>query len=166
MMEKSSSASAKPKRDIRINIKDLRPQLSSFELIVIVVEMAPSSHITKKGINVRNCKVADKTGSVNFSAWGDHCNVIKPGDILLLTRCYTVIFKGSLTVYLSKEGIVRKLDELCMLFSRTPDMSVPNSEWLRQNYENKSKFCFPQKNQATGLPETQQDFPKRDKSDF
>uniref|UniRef100_H2Y8U5 OB domain-containing protein n=1 Tax=Ciona savignyi TaxID=51511 RepID=H2Y8U5_CIOSA len=38
----------------------------------------------KDGNEVRSCKVADKTGSVNLSIWGDYGNHIQPGDILIL----------------------------------------------------------------------------------
>ena len=41
---------------------------------------------TKDGHEVRTCKVADKTGSINISVWDDVGNLIQPGDIIRLTK--------------------------------------------------------------------------------
>lgn len=43
---------------------------------------------TKDGHEVRTCKVADKTGSINISVWDDVGNLIQPGDIIRLTKGY------------------------------------------------------------------------------
>lgn len=49
---------------------------------------------TKDGHEVRTCKVADKTGSINISVWDDVGNLIQPGDIIRLTKGYASVFKG------------------------------------------------------------------------
>ena len=41
---------------------------------------------TKDGHNVRTCKVADKTGSINLSVWDDIGDVLQTGDICKLTN--------------------------------------------------------------------------------
>ena len=41
---------------------------------------------TKDGHEVRTCKVADKTGSINISVWDDVGNLNQPGDIIRLTK--------------------------------------------------------------------------------
>jgi hypothetical protein len=41
---------------------------------------------TKDGHEVRTCKIADKTGSVNLSVWDDNGTYIQPGDICRLSK--------------------------------------------------------------------------------
>ena len=41
---------------------------------------------TKDGSVVRNCRVADKTGSIFFSLWNEQAEAIEYGDILKLTK--------------------------------------------------------------------------------
>ena len=41
---------------------------------------------TKNGDEVWACEVADKTGGINISVWDDVGNLIKPGDIIWLTK--------------------------------------------------------------------------------
>ena len=41
---------------------------------------------TKDGHNVRTCKVADKSGSINISVWDDIGDLLQPGDICKLTN--------------------------------------------------------------------------------
>lgn len=48
---------------------------------------------TKDGHEVRTCKVADKTGSINISVWDDVGNLIQPGDIIRLTKGYRLFFQ-------------------------------------------------------------------------
>lgn len=52
------------------------------------VDLFPSGRVTKTkdGHEVRTCKVADKTGSINISVWDDVGNLIQPGDIIRLTK--------------------------------------------------------------------------------
>lgn len=56
--------------------------------IPLVVYLFPPGRVTKTkdGHEVRTCKVADKTGSINISVWDDVGNLIQPGDIIRLTK--------------------------------------------------------------------------------
>lgn len=112
-------------------IKDIRPGMKGLKMKLIVLDVG-SSYKTKDGNEVRSCKVADKTGSVNISIWGDYGNFIQSGDIILLTRSYSTLFKNCLTLYVGKGGTLTKTGEFCMLFSEHPDLSEPNSEWIQQ----------------------------------
>lgn len=93
-------------------VKDIKPGLKNLNLIFIVLETggcrrhragrnlgippylvthrraAPPGRVTKTkdGHEVRTCKVADKTGSINISVWDDVGNLIQPGDIIRLTK--------------------------------------------------------------------------------
>ena len=55
---------------------------------------------TGDGNEVRNVSIADKTGKVGFSVWGERGHSIVAGDILRITRAYTKLFKDSLTLYM------------------------------------------------------------------
>ncbi|NWX86399.1 SOSB2 protein, partial [Nothoprocta pentlandii] len=88
---------------------------------------------TKDGHEVRSCKVADKTGSINISVWDDVGNLIQPGDIIRLTKGYASLWKGCLTLYTGRGGELHKIGEFCMVYSEVPNFSEPNSEHLRQN---------------------------------
>jgi len=112
-------------------IKDLYPQAKNLQMKVIILHVG-NSYKTKDGLEVRSCKVADKSGSINLSVWGDHGNYIQPGDILSLCRCYSVLFKNCLTLYVGKFGSLTKIGEFCMVFSETPDMSEQNPDWIQQ----------------------------------
>jgi len=162
-MIRSTSTSVPHNEDSKMNIKDIYPQLTSFNLTVIVLQTAPNSYMTKDGNEVKTCKIADQTGSVNLSVWGENCSVIQPGDILQLTRCYASLFKGCLTVYVGKFGAIRKINEFCMLFSETPDMSEVNPEWVKQFYDSKTNSTALQQNKATNSYKTQPARNKRDK---
>ena len=115
-------------------VKELHPQAKNLQMRLIVLHVA-NSYKTKDGNEVRSCKVADKTGSINLSIWGDFGNYIQPGDILSLSRCYAVLFKNSLTLYVGKHGTLTKTGEFCMTFSEVPDLSEPNPEWIAHNQE-------------------------------
>lgn len=92
-------------------VKDVKPGLKNLNLIFIVLETGgcdggegasrwsrwsrlihrpppPPGRVTKTkdGHEVRTCKVADKTGSINISVWDDVGNLIQPGDIIRLTK--------------------------------------------------------------------------------
>ncbi|KAM9321491.1 SOSS complex subunit B1 [Gastrophryne carolinensis] len=127
-------------------VKDIKPGLKNLNVIFIVLETGRVTK-TKDGHEVRTCKVADKTGSINISVWDDVGNLIQPGDILRLTKGYASVFKGCLTVYTGRGGDLQKIGEFCMVFSEVPNFSEPNPEYLALQTQNKQA-------QAEGLPGT------------
>ncbi|XP_031206136.1 SOSS complex subunit B1 isoform X2 [Mastomys coucha] len=94
-------------------VKDIKPGLKNLNLIFIVLETGRVTK-TKDGHEVRTCKVADKTGSINISVWDDVGNLIQPGDIIRLTKGF------------------------CMVYSEVPNFSEPNPEYNTQQAPNKS----------------------------
>ena len=123
-------------------VKDLHPQAKNLQMKLIVLQVS-GSYKTKDGNEVRSCKVADKTGCINLSLWGECGNYVQPGDILSLSRSYAVLFKNSLTLYVGKHGSMNKVGEFCMTFSEMPDLSEPNPEWIQQHQDNKSASLQP-----------------------
>ncbi|KAL6075791.1 hypothetical protein STEG23_026529 [Scotinomys teguina] len=118
-------------------VKDIKPGLKNLNLIFIVLETGRVTK-TKDGHEVRTCKVADKTGSINISVWDDVGNLIQPGDIIRLTKGYASVFKGCLTLYTGRGGDLQKIGEFCMVYSEVPNFSEPNPEYNTQQAPNKS----------------------------
>lgn len=136
-------------------IRELKHGMKSLNVQFVVLEVGKAS-LTKEGHEVRTCKIADKTGSVNLSVWdeagahiqaGDICRLTK-GSVLLpvtvpflrlltsvfLSRCrYASLWKGCLTLYTGKGGEIHKVGEFCMVFSEVPNMSEPQAFPMSQN---------------------------------
>ncbi len=64
--------------------------------------------MTKDGHEVRSCKVADKTGSINLSVWDEPGLLLQPGDILRISKAYVSVWKNSLTLYMGMSSINNK----------------------------------------------------------
>ncbi|MEE6471438.1 hypothetical protein FKM82_009275 [Ascaphus truei] len=93
-------------------VKDVKPGLKNLNVLFIVLETGRVTK-TKDGHEVRTCKVADKTGSINISVWDDVGNLIQPGDIIRLTKGF------------------------CMVYSEAPNFSEPNPEYVAQQSQSK-----------------------------
>ncbi|KAK8761935.1 hypothetical protein V5799_026798 [Amblyomma americanum] len=66
-------------------IRDLKPGMKNLSIIFIVLEIG-RPNMTKEGHEVRTCKVADRSGSINVSVWDDPGKCIQQGDICKLTK--------------------------------------------------------------------------------
>ena len=119
-------------------IKDLEPNQKSVNLLVIVLEIGKPNQ-TKDGHEIRNVRVADKTGSINLSVWNEYGAVLREGDILRLNGCFTQIWKNSLQIKIGNKGQIIKCGDFMMLFSETPDMSVLSNEVLKAIQDQQSK---------------------------
>ncbi|CAH2224228.1 SOSS complex subunit B1 [Pelobates cultripes] len=117
-------------------VKDVKPGLKNLNVIFIVLETGRVTK-TKDGHEVRTCKVADKTGSINISVWDDVGNLIQPGDIIRLTKGYASVFKGCLTLYTGRGGDLQKIGEFCMVYSEMPNFSEPNPDYVAQQSQSK-----------------------------
>lgn len=113
-------------------IKDIRPGLKNLNVEFIVLDVGKPTR-TKDGHNVRSCKVADRTGSINISIWDDIGDLLQSGDICRLTKGYGSLWKGCLTLYSGKGGDIVKVGEFCYLFAEVPFMSEPNAEYLAKS---------------------------------
>ncbi|CAM1294701.1 NABP2 (predicted) [Pycnogonum litorale] len=111
------------------NLRDLKPGMKNVNLVFIMLEMG-RPNTTKEGHEVRTCKIADKTASINLSLWDEPGNYIQTGDICKLTKGYASIWKNCLTLYCGKGGEILKIGEFCLLFSEIPNMSEPNPEFM------------------------------------
>nr|XP_033795113.1 SOSS complex subunit B1 [Geotrypetes seraphini] len=128
-------------------VKDVKPGLKNLNVIFIVLETGRVTK-TKDGHEVRTCRVADKTGSINISIWDDVGNLIQPGDIIRLTKGYASVFKGCLTLYTGRGGELQKIGEFCMVYSEVPNFSEPNPEYTAQQSQSKPAQSLPQNENA------------------
>jgi len=80
-------------------IKDLKPGMKSLNMIFIILEVG-RPNVTKDGHEVRSCKIADKTGSINASIWDEPGQLIQSGDIVRVSKGYASVWKNSLTLYI------------------------------------------------------------------
>lgn len=133
------------------HIKDVRPGMKNLKMKIIVLQVN-NPYKTKDGNEVRSCKVADKSGSVNISIWGDDGNYVQPGDILQITRGYGTLFKNCLTLYVGKGGTLIKTGEFCFTFNEVPDMSEPNQEWIQQAKDKAAQGPADPRLQGGGAP--------------
>ena len=104
-------------------IKDLEPNQKNINMSVIVLDVAKPTQ-TKDGHEVRSVRIADKSGSINLSVWNEYGAVLREGDILRLSGCFTQIWKNSLQVKVGSKGQIIKVGDFMMAFSESPDMSV------------------------------------------
>lgn len=104
------------------HIRDLRAGAKNLNLAFIVLEIGrPCS--TKEGHEIRTCKVADRSGSILLSVWGDIGTHIQCGDILRLNKGYVSLWKGIPTLYVGKGGELVKTGEFCFIFNEVNNMS-------------------------------------------
>ncbi|PRD36137.1 UNVERIFIED_CONTAM: nabp2-a [Trichonephila clavipes] len=68
-------------------------------------------NMTKDGHEVRTCKVADRTASINLSVWDEPGLFLQQGDICRLSKGYASVWKGCLTLYTGKGGEIQKIGE-------------------------------------------------------
>lgn len=80
---------------------------------------------TKDGHDVRTCRVADRSGSMNMSIWDEPGEYLQPGDIVRVTKGYTQLWKHCLTLYVGKGGELQRVGDFCMVFSEVPFISEP-----------------------------------------
>ncbi|ORY05334.1 nucleic acid-binding protein [Basidiobolus meristosporus CBS 931.73] len=105
-------------------IGELRPMLKGFDLECIVLEVATQPQVTRDKHVIYSFLVADRTGSIVLSIWGDMGRMIKSGDILRLQGGEAKVYKGSLQLALTKFGKLKRIGEDVMLFSEQPNMSL------------------------------------------
>jgi len=118
-----------------INIRDLKPGVKNLHLVFIVLDVGKPTK-TKDGHEVRSCRVADRTGSINASIWDDFGVHLQAGDIIRFCKGYAQLWKSQLTLYTGRCGYLEKIGEFCMLFSEHPNMSDVNPDFIGMTKQN------------------------------
>lgn len=118
-------------------IKDIRPGMKNINVVFIMLDIGHPTR-TKDNREVRSCKVADQSGSINVSIWDAPGQLLSPGDIVRITKAYATVWQNCLTLYTGKNGEVQKIGEFCMVFTELPFMSEPNPGLVYQLVSNYS----------------------------
>lgn len=112
-------------------IRELQLGMKSLSITFIILDIGRPT-VTKGGHEVRTCKVADHSGSINLCLWDEPGTCVQQSDICKITRGYVSLWKGCPTLYTGKGGDIQKVGEFCLPFSETPFMSEPIPEYLQQ----------------------------------
>lgn len=117
-------------------IRDLKVGTKNVNLAFIVLEVGRPS-TTKEGHEIRTCRVADRSGSVLLSVWGEIGSHVQPSDICRITKGYVALWKGAPTLYIGKGGELVKTGEFCFIFNEVPFMSDPTQNQQPATIPNK-----------------------------
>lgn len=111
-------------------IRDLKVGIKNVALTFIALEVGRPS-TTKEGHEIRTCRIADRSGTIHLSVWGEIGSFIQPGDICRLTKGYVSLYKCIPTLYVGKGGELVKTGEFCFIFNETHNVSeqiAPNQQ--------------------------------------
>lgn len=99
---------------------DVRP--ASRDLFVRVVVLEHDTFTSRQNELVARCRVADASGSMWLTLFGDAARLLRPGDVVEVEGASAKQHRGALTLTVGRGGTVRRVSECDMLFS---DRLVP-----------------------------------------
>jgi len=94
-----------------LNVRDLKPGMSSVKIKVRVSEISEPKHvITGKGVEheILEVEVEDETGAITLVLWDEKIIPLKVGDILQIENGFVTSFKGKWRINVGKYGEVSK----------------------------------------------------------
>ncbi|KAF9213368.1 SOSS complex subunit B1 [Podila verticillata] len=109
--------------------QDLRPPMRGINLECILLEAKEEPRRTIDHQLVTSWWVADKTGSINLTFWGEDVKYLRPGDIVRVINGEAKLYKGNLQVATSKFGSYKKIGEDTFPFSEVPKWS--EYQWVQ-----------------------------------
>jgi len=95
-----------------LNIRDLKPGMSSVNIRVTVSEiLKPKQIITGKGVEheILEAKVEDETGAITLVLWNEKILPLKVGDVLQIGNGFMTSFKGDWKINVGKYGEITKV---------------------------------------------------------
>jgi replication factor A1 len=95
-----------------LNIRDLKPGMSSVNIRVTVSEiLKPKQIITGKGVEheILEAKVEDETGAITLVLWNEKILPLKVGDVLQIGNGFMTSFKGDWRINVGKYGEITKV---------------------------------------------------------
>ncbi|KAI9310306.1 hypothetical protein BX666DRAFT_1843664, partial [Dichotomocladium elegans] len=111
-------------------LKDVKPMLHNLDCDVIVLQKEGDPFITRTGEPIYKFTVADKTGAILLSVWGERGQCIKNGDILRLTNA-----KGTLEIGALRVTKIRRLGQDTFPFIEKPNFSEQAALELQQQQQ-------------------------------
>ncbi|KAI8070188.1 hypothetical protein BDF21DRAFT_344915 [Thamnidium elegans] len=110
-------------------VKDMNPIARNFDCEVIVLQKDGDPVTTRDGEMIYRYLVADKTGSVILSVWGEMGKDIKSGDILRIS--------GVLFISTSKSCKLKRVGQDTFPFVEKPNMSEIEFHQTHNNNNNR-----------------------------
>ncbi|MFB0567058.1 MAG: OB-fold nucleic acid binding domain-containing protein [Candidatus Bathyarchaeia archaeon] len=95
-----------------MNIRDLKPGMSSVNIKVTVSKISKPKQITTgKGIKheIVEVEVKDETGTMMLVLWDEKAISLKVGDILRIENGFVTSFKGKWRINVGKYGEIAKI---------------------------------------------------------
>jgi len=95
-----------------LNIRDLKPGMSSVNIKVTVSDISKPKQITTgKGIEhkILEVEVKDETDTMTLVLWDEKVIPLKVGDILQIENGFVTSFKGEWRINVGKYGEIAKL---------------------------------------------------------
>jgi len=95
-----------------LNIRDLKPGMSSINIKVTVSEiLKPKQVMTGKGVEheILEATVKDETGATTLVLWDEKVLPLKVGDALQIKNGFMTSFKGEWRINVGKYGEITKL---------------------------------------------------------
>ena len=95
-----------------MNIRDLKPGMSSVNIKVAVSNISKRKHITTgKGIEheILEVGVEDETGMMTLVLWDEKIIPLEVGDVLRIENGFVTSFKGEWRINVGKYGEIAKL---------------------------------------------------------
>ncbi|XP_043196064.1 SOSS complex subunit B1-B-like isoform X2 [Amphibalanus amphitrite] len=117
-----------------MEVREMKPGIKNITINLIILDIGRPNK-TMEGHDVRTCRVADRSGSINMSVWDEPGGLLQTGDIIRVTKGYTNIWKNCLTLYVGKGGDLQRIGDFCMVFSELPFMSEPQTEAQQQQQQ-------------------------------
>jgi hypothetical protein len=108
------------------SISALKPNMKNLTIQAIVLQTMENGEPrhTRDGHDIYSFLIADPCGSIELLLWDELGRYLTSGSIVVLTSAYTMVFRDSMKLYISKVGRVKRIGEFTMVFSETPNMSV------------------------------------------
>ncbi|KAI8365582.1 hypothetical protein BD560DRAFT_332626 [Blakeslea trispora] len=129
-----------PRQNILL-VKDMNPMARNFDCEVIVLQKDDEPVVTRENELIFKFLVADRTGSINLTVWGEMGASIKIGDILRITG-------NSLKI--------KRIGQDTFIFVEKPNMSEADFSSPNTMQFNRSKNQPPSQYQAPQPPQQSQ----------
>ena len=96
-----------------MEIKDLKPRMSSVNITVDVLDIGEAREFDKFGrkIRVANATIKDNSGKTKLTLWNDDIEKVKPGMKVKITNGYVNEFQGEMQLTAGKLGKLEILGE-------------------------------------------------------
>ncbi|KAI9473523.1 MAG: hypothetical protein EXX96DRAFT_578357 [Benjaminiella poitrasii] len=119
-------------------IKDITAMAKNIECEIIVLQNEGEPTRTRDGEFITKLWVADKTGSIILSVWGQNGLDIRFGDILHVTGLDGKLRKGQLILTTRKEFKMTRIGQDTFPFSERPNLSEIDFSSVEMQHSNNS----------------------------